>query len=432
MRKSRRKSWSASLLIVLGCLSTAPAKANGFQLKSLLGLADWIDLGISYNTEPMAVIMGGKDPSANSFFQFVAIDLDFSTGFKKKPSEWQEIDHWMLNFEVSQLNGNINFQEKIGAAFAPQASASPVGTWLTEAHISREPGESRWSMQAGIMSINNNLLAIEAYNFYNTSTINNNYNVNNTGFPINPIITAGLQFALHDHQWGELRYGYFDLDQENEISSWLGVDLAQPKLGGSYQGLQWTVDLQQSWTALSHDIPISGGDNTIPRLLPSPSGQLGGYIADVNIQGNEQIKLQNGDGLSRGVYLATTLAIDLPIGLDNRIWAAGAFALDDNNPTPTYFALGLLSQGVVSAREEDVLALGFSRTSMPWSQGYVPPLPTYEGVIELNYTIQVNENIQFQPQMQWIINPGGGNGGAGGNANTPGIWAAGITINLAI
>ena len=151
MRKSRRKSWSASLLIVLGCLSTAPAKANGFQLKSLLGLADWIDLGISYNTEPMAVIMGGKDPSANSFFQFVAIDLDFSTGFKKKPSEWQEIDHWMLNFEVSQLNGNINFQEKIGAAFAPQASASPVGTWLTEAHISREPGESRWSMQAGIM-----------------------------------------------------------------------------------------------------------------------------------------------------------------------------------------------------------------------------------------------------------------------------------------
>ena len=431
MNKINRKSWLASTLIALGCLSIPPAKADGFQLKSLLNLLDWIDLGISYNAEPMAVIMGGKDPAAKSFFQFIVFDLDFSTGFAKHPSAWDEIDHWRMNFEVSQLNGNVEFQENIGAAFEPQSSVNPVGTRLTEAHISREPGESWWSMEAGIMSINNNLLAIEAYNFYNTSTINNNYNVNNTGFPINPIITTGIQFALHDQQWGELRYGYFDLNQENEISSWLGVNLEQPKLGGSYQGLQWTVDLQQSWTALSKDIPISSG-NAIPRLLPSPSGQLGGYISDVQIQGNNEIKLQNGDGLTSGIYLATTLAIDLPTGLDNRIWAAGALALNDNNPTPTYVALGLLSQGVVPARAEDVLALGISRTSMPWSEGYGPPFPTYESVIELNYTFQVNENIQIQPQMQWIINPGGGNGGAGGKANTPGVWAAGMTINLTI
>lgn len=418
-------------LLAISALIQSPANAEGFKLQSWLDLSNWIDLGLSYNTQPMMVLSGGKNQSAKSFFQTIVLDLGVSTGMNKSTADWLESDHWAIHLELTQLNGDLNFQQEIGALFEPQSTANPVGTWLTEAHISREPGESWWSMQAGIMSINNKFLAIDAYDFYNTSTINNNYNVNNTGFPINPIATTAVQFALHDKKWGELRYGFFDLDRESAVSTWLGVELPQPRLKGNYQGLQWTVGLQQKWAELQDEIEI-GESSTTPRLLPSPSGQLGGYIANVNIEGDNMVKLKNANGLTRGIYLAATMATNLPIGLDNRLWGAGAFTIEGKSPTPTYIAAGLLSQGALLGREKDVLALGFTRTSLASSKGYSPPFLNYEAIIELNYTIQFNQNLQIQPQFQWIINPGGGNGGQGGNANTPGIWAAGLTLNLEV
>ena len=115
--------------------------------------------------------------------------------------------------------------------------------------------------------------------------------------------------------------------------------------------------------------------------------------------------------------------MDVPIGLDNRVWAGGTVSLDPaNNPYPTFIAGGWLSQGIIPRRPLDVLALGLGRTSFSPT---INPGLSYEGTIELNYSFYLSEILQIQPVMQWIINPGG-------EGKVPGIWAGGVQINLSL
>ena len=139
------------------------------------------------------------------------------------------------------------------------------------------------------------------------------------------------------------------------------------------------------------------------RQLPLPELQLGGYLTSTRLLSDDADEL--GEGLNRGIYGSITWPLDLPIGLDSRLWVAGTVSLDpENNPYPTFVGGGWLTQGVVPSRPLDVLALGLERTS--FSSTLLSGM-SYEATIELNYSIYVSEMLQIQPVMQWIINPGG-------------------------
>ena len=404
---------AATLFVVLG----APVKAGPFQ--TLLGLPNWVDFSIQFTAEPIGGIQGGLDSSASSWFQNTVVGLSVGSGFHKPETTWKELDHWQVNLELTNQAGNPNLNTELGSEFTLQTLVNPVGTWITAASVERNRGQSWWSASAGLLSMDPDFLVTPAMNSYINSTLNNTLNLLVVGLPINPFVTPGVKVAAHSETMGSLTYGYFYLDPETSIASSLGVNPEQPQVRGSVQALQWSTNPLRSRQDLLEPIPLGNSRITVERTLPAPEAQLGGYIASTQLPTTQTGDV--GSGLNRGIYGSLTWPLQLPIGMDNRLWAAGRISLDPgNNPFPSYLGGGWLSQGILSNRPRDVLALGVSRTSFSPN---LSPGTTYEGVIELNYSIYLSETVQLQPVFQWVINPGG-------EGNIQGIWAGGVQLNL--
>lgn len=413
MRPATRWISAITLLIALD----APVKAG--PLQSLLGFPEWIDFDLQFTSEPMGGIQGGLNPSASSWFQTTVVGLSMSSGFAKPEKNWRELDHWQVNLELTNQAGNPNLNTELGSAFTLQTLVEPVGTWITAANIERNRGESWWSASAGLLSLDPEFLVTPAMNSYINSTLNNTLNLLIVGLPINPFVTPGIRVEAHSDSIGSLAYGYFFLDPETSIASSLDVNPEQPQVRGGVQTIQWSTNPLRSRKDLLEPIPLGNSRITVDRALPTPEAQLGGYVASTQLLGNRAEPV--GAGLNRGLYGSLTWPVGLPIGMDNRLWAAGSFSLDpDNNPFPTFLGGGWLSQGVLPNRPLDVLALGLSRTSFSPT---LSPGATYEGVVELNYSIHISETVQIQPVMQWVINPGG-------EGQVQGIWAGGVQLNL--
>ena len=414
-------------VVAMACSAALAPPARTGLIESLLGLPEWADLSVTVTAQPMVGVVGGDQPGASSWYQAVNLGLTLGSGLGKNQDSWSELDHWKLNVGISSDAGNPNLNTDLGSAFALQALVYPVGTWLTEASVVRNRGLGWWEAELGLISLepvmptDPGFVASPVMSNYFSSVFNNTMNLLVVGMPIDPFVAPGIKMKAHFERLGSLSYGYFYLNPQNTIASSLGVKPGIPDVRGGMQALQWGHNPLPSRTDLSKPIPLPDTQTSVPRQLPLPELQLGGYLTSTHLLSDDADQL--GEGLNRGIYGSITWPLDLPIGLDSRLWAAGTVSLDpENNPYPTYVGGGWLTQGVVPSRPRDVVALGLQRTS------FSPTLSSgtsYEGTIELNYSIYVSDMLQIQPVMQWIINPGGG-------GNTPGIWAGGIQLNLSL
>ena len=269
-------------------------------------------------------------------------------------------------------------------------------------------------MNAGVISIGNNAMEIPALNYYTNYTLNTPYNLSVIGLPITPLTSLGAQIGLHHKHLGSIDYGYYNLNKTHQIAASLGVTPFTPKLEGDLHIVQWSINPLTNSKLQKTD--------ESEQILPDPLIQLGSYIASTNLNINPNKNL--GDGSNRGIYATVTWRLPLlSIGKDNRIWISSSLSLNpNNNPLTSYAAAGLLSQGVIPGRPQDVLALGLNRSGFSRN---IAPNQSYEGVVELNYKIQISERLQIQPLMQWIINPSG-------EGPRPTIWATGTQLNLSI
>ena len=83
-----------------------------------------------------------------------------------------------------------------------------------------------------------------------------------------------------------------------------------------------------------------------------------------------------------------------------------------NNPLPFYFLTGLVYKGLIPSRDDDQAGISFALGSFSEDEqvrdrtlGRQPR--TYEAVLEATYRFQINRFIYVQPNVQYIINPGG-------------------------
>ena len=118
-----------------------------------------------------------------------------------------------------------------------------------------------------------------------------------------------------------------------------------------------------------------------------------------------------GNGRGPGNY-TLYLLIDQVIAKGVTPFAALLFSPKDRNKFPFFISSGITFDGIIPSRKDDFLALGvaYGRYSRKLNvsqalQGEIEQ--NFETVIELNYKIQVTRWFEFQPDLQYIINPKG-------------------------
>jgi len=384
------------------------------SLDQLFNVPPWLSLGLQYSAQPLVGNNPTLTPAVNgAWIQQVVLSSTLSTGLNHDVAQWREGDHWSLNLQLTTFNGDPNLNLALQAAFPLQSTAHPIGLWLTEAYVQRNRGSGAIQAKAGLLPLNPSFIDNPVFDLYVHSALNDTLNLAIPGLPINPLLAPGAEVSWRLSPSQELKLGSYWLDAQTGLAGLFGVNPNQPEMTGSLQIVQWTLSQLPGANTVSE--PINTATGLIARQLPEPLLMLGAFTTTAS-------SMVSPVGRNQVVYGALTLPTQLPFGLDNRLWLAFNAGLNhDSNPLPLFMAGGWLSQGLLPGRPFDVLGLGLGRTS--FSPQLIPA--SFEGVVELNYTITLSSQLSLQPVVQWIINPGGTN-------NNPGFVAAGLQINLSL
>lgn len=379
----------------------------GLSLQQILNLPDWVDFSLGLDAEPL--VNAGGLASSGAWTQQLTLGAVFSSGLTKQANRWREADHWRLNTQLMLFSGRAGYGQAIGATFPLQSTDHPTGLWLTEVSLERQRGLGPLTLKGGLLSLNPDFIDMPMFDLYVHSALNDTLNLTVFGLPINPLVAPGAVASLDLGAAGSLRFGAYWLDAQTQLAELFGVDPQQPPFQGNSQLLQWTVTNLPGARRVA--APIQLGERRIERQLPAPQLQLGAFNSTTDQQGRNRV-----------VYGGLTLPVQLPFGLDHRLWVGANVSLDpSNNSAPLFLSGGWAVQGLLPGRHHDVLALGVGRTSFsPGQQGQ-----SDEGVIELNYSAAINSSLSLGPVLQLILNPGG-------SGTAPSIVAAGVQFQLSL
>jgi porin len=408
----------------------SPASSTPFTLQDSLNLPDWMLLQVAFSAQPMFNPVGGL-VKTGAWVQQTSVDLQLNTGLARDSKQWDEFDHWALNLNGNHTTGNFSYGTEIGAIFPLQSASYPTGFWLTEASLERQAGDGRVNVKAGILPLNPDFMEAPILNLYVHSSLNNTLNIQSNDLPINPYASLGGVVNLKIQNDLNLRAGLFNL---NSIEAFSSFPLAsfqgfQANVGGAGNGTVQFLQIDYTGSGLAppqtRPIPVCSQPWALVRNFPrcknptTVANQLPGGLLSVGAYNSTDPQTGN------GLYGSLTLRTGLPVGLADRIWVGASYTPDATvDFSPNFVGGGLVVQGLVPKRPLDLLVFGIGKGGF---SNQAPPNLTspYEGMLELGYMIMLNETVQLQPTLQWIINPSGG-----GNQSVPGILAAGMQINL--
>jgi porin len=351
--------------------------------------------------EPMANPTGGLS-SMGSWMQQSTASLKAGGGVNKHSYQWSEADHWQLNLELNHYAGNPLYGQEIGAIFPLQEVAHGDGFWMSEVSLQRKAGTGWLGLKAGVLSLNPDFIAAPVLDYYVHSALNNTLNITINDLPINPYAAAGGVVAIEAQEDLSLRYGLFNLSSSLPVASWLGSKQEMPSVGEGWAQLLQVTYTPKWLTAATQQSPSSA------VRLPEGLLQAGSYIT-------------SGDGY--GLYGTASWSSPLPLGRDHRLWVGANVSIDDRTDlSPVFWGGGVISQGVLPGRPEDLLMLGFGRSSLQQNPS-AGQTSSYEGLVELGYQLQLNGWLTLKPSLQWIVHPGP-------RGDVPGIVATGLQIGL--
>jgi len=255
-------------------------------------------------------------------------------------------------------------------------------------------------------------------------------NLVNSG-PQYPMATPGIRIALHPLSWLTLRSSFsqanpFSQDQNLHNFNWnfgpsgglLSLNeaearweslLKEKKLPGTAKAGFWIQSGQspavpEEWSfgppeSLQY---CTGFYGIIDQMLYRAPGQDEAPSKNP-IAGKAVVDGKGTDGKSS--------ASDAPVrGLNS--WMRVGFCPQSYNPLSIYTDGGLVYTGLIPGRKEDKTGIAFCYGQV--SSGYMNlgnaqgvPGPSFEAVIELTHSIRLAPAIALQPDIQYVLHPGG-------------------------
>lgn len=419
-------------------LKTPKGLLNGRSFSDLIQLPQWMELSLAWMSEPMGNTAGGTVRSVSTINQ-LSIDLAFGPGLRNTSQASSEWERWQGRLSLAHLSGQPPFfNEQIGVLFPTQELVTiNSGFWLQGIWLERQ-GETL-SLQLGPNLPMQSLFGAPAYNFYVNSTINGSLNLALPGYPIAPANALGGNASWQFNPQLSLHYGAYQLNKQRggvDSALWKGWRFNVAGDDGIVQALRldWALDPKAERPLLAcesssqprrylHYQADCSQPIALDNMLPDPLLQLGGIAGSWRFPQLRNTK--RWENTANTAFAHANLPLKLPIGHGSRIWASGAYGFEPAiNAVPTFVEGGLLIQGVMPNRPLDVLVLGASRSGLsPYSRGPNGERQSYEAMVELDYILQLSQNLQLQPGVQFVINPGG-------SGRVPGVIAPGVQISL--
>lgn len=239
--------------------------------------------------------------------------------------------------------------------------------------------------------------------------------------PGNPFNSYGAVVAFGNSPSINFRYGVYQIAPATFPPNLHGIDFSFNKgigvaqfaeirlpiltntrvpINYNKQSNKAVVSAQQQANAVYESL-LPQGILTLGRWLGSGSFP---EVVDSDLSGNK----------NNGVYGIISLRIPgLPLGLDHRVFISSGMGLTPN--VQQFNAggnAGLVIEGLVPGRLFDTFSIGTSFASYN-TDYFLPGLtsssfePGTEWVVELNYSININQNVRVMPNIQIIFNPGG-------------------------
>lgn len=260
-------------------------------------------------------------------------------------------------------------------------------------------------------------------------------NLANSG-PQYPMATPGVRLALHPFSWLRLRGA---ITQANPFSQSENLHNFNWNFGPS-GGLLSMNEAEVAWgeALAARVLPgkvkagfwiQNGPSPTLPEQWsfgpPSSVAYCTGFYGLVEQVLYRPEEKERPTGAKKAVLPSKEVADDVPKkGLES--YFRVGFSPQPASPLSIYTDAGLVYTGLLPMRPEDKLGLAFcygevsqSYRSLGNSQGI--PGPSFESVVELTYSLRLTPCIALQPDIQYVLHPGGSR--QNGNALVAGFRA---------
>jgi len=378
-----------------------------------------VEISASYTNNIAGNPLGGIDQGftyCDNISFGVALDFDKLIG-------WQG-----MTLTVSGLNrdGTSLSQDYLGNQFTVQQVFGGSAVMFYALAFDQKFFEDKVSLKFGRFATGDDFASSPIYWLY----MNNGIDGNPQALPVNTQFSA-YPWAV----WGtRLR-----VDPTPEFNGMLGLYQVSDRIFvRNYHGLDWSMRpndgvqliTQLGWTpeffkrpvessATNDGKTVADGKSTAKTVnKPERKGYPGHYWfgAYYSPWGFPQFGTTERAGNSYGFYWhADQMVFQETPGSDQGLTIWSAFVLSPQQniaKVPFQVNGGAIYKGLIPTRDDDYTCFGvvYGKFSSNYASsvssgggGY----PSYELVFEANYKIQINKFAFFQPDLQWVINPGG-------------------------
>jgi len=401
----------------------------------------WWHAGFRLTSQLIGNPSGGASQSVNLANGF-DLTTSIGTNLMGNPPN-RELDRWSATIHATGFVATGQYTQALGFAdttFNPQSAfQNPGGVWLQSFWLERNEQPGHWlpSLQLGSLNLASAFFKPPAGNLYVSGLLNGHTGVEISGFPYGPLNAYGARALLRFGR-SELSYGAFQLSSVRANPALRGWNQSASSHDGVLQLLQWQQPLSSgsdggpcgaSKIAAAESAlgPVSPARTDLPfrtrtgclrsRLLqnslPEPELRLGGFAGSwrfASVNGPGQFGMAStaasaAGGTNTGLFGYLALPGGSLLGHRTRLWLSGSVGfMPAINPFPGYVAGGLVSQGLLPTRPQDLLLLG-AATAAPSTA--LAPAQAGQSVIELGYQAQLNRRLSLQPFTQLLLNPGG-------------------------